>query len=410
MGAKGAGRLPWGRPLSVSNEVTTLELFFDLVFVFAFRQVTAIMLADESWLGVVQGLITLGLVWWVWTAYAWLANQARADRGIVYATMVVAVIAMLVGSVAVPEAWNDRMGGVSGPLVFVAAYLALRLVHLVGYLFAAGDDTALRRQLVATLPRAIVPSVALLIVGAVLGGVWQLVLWLAALLLDYLLTYLSNGRSGTNIRVNSVGHLSERYGLVVLLALGESIVSIGAVTAHAPLDGWGVLAVILAAIIAVQLWWAYFRGFQASIGRAFADRVGGARVGIAVAVYGYLHVVIVAGIIVLSVGMEAAATPERAGDALDWFSAAMLGGGSALFLAGTIAAELRASGRWLVARSAAALVAVALIPLLAFTPSVGTLAIMAGLFGAMLSAEAVRSPFGDPAAYAQTDEDDETRR
>jgi low temperature requirement protein LtrA len=117
---QGPGRLLGGlRPTSEDHRATPFELFFDLVYVFAMTQVTGYMAAEHSAQGVLQGLLLLALLWWTWGGYAWLGNQARADEGLLRAGMVVAMAALFVVALTIPEAWQDAPGGLNGPLVLV---------------------------------------------------------------------------------------------------------------------------------------------------------------------------------------------------------------------------------------------------------------------------------------------------
>jgi low temperature requirement protein LtrA len=138
------------RSTSEDHRVTTFELFFDLVYVFAATQVTGYMAHEHTALGVLQGLLLLALLWWTWSAYAWLGNQARADEGLLWAGMAVAMAAIFVVALTIPEAWQDAPGGLNGPLVLVGAYLIVRCVHLSLYAVAATGDRELRRQLAIT--------------------------------------------------------------------------------------------------------------------------------------------------------------------------------------------------------------------------------------------------------------------
>jgi len=160
-------------PTDETHRVTTLELLFDLVFVFAITAVTSFMAHHLTALGLVEGLVITALMWFGWSAYAWLGNQARADEGALRVSMLFAMAAFFVVALTIPEAFDDRPGGLSGPLVFVVAYAVVRLSHLAVYSLAAGDDAELRRTVrqafVTTLP-------AMLLLGAGASaahpGVW----------------------------------------------------------------------------------------------------------------------------------------------------------------------------------------------------------------------------------------------
>ena len=208
------------------DRVTQIELFFDLVFVFAITQVTALMADDLTARGVLRGLLVLSLLWWCWVGYAWLGNVVRADEGLGRVTMFAGMAAMFVMALSVPEAFVDNPeGGLSGPVVFAFAYLAVRLLHLTIFWLAAGSnlDSGLQGQLIRFAP-SVLGSTALLLVASQLEGRAQTVTWVAVIVVDLGGTLLA-GASGW--RLNSAAHFAERHGLIIIIALGESIVAIG---------------------------------------------------------------------------------------------------------------------------------------------------------------------------------------
>ncbi|QAY74017.1 low temperature requirement protein A [Agromyces protaetiae] len=368
------------------DRVTTLELFFDLVYVFAFHQVSEIILDEPSAAGLLRGLVTLALVWWSWTAYAWLANQARADDGVVRLGMVLATAVMFLVALAIPEAWDDLPGGLSGPLVFVIGYLLVRVVHGTVYLIAAGSDAGLRRQVLVSMATGLVPAAALLVAGCLVGGALQVWLWAVAIAIDWLLVYLTS-RAGNSWRLNSASHFSERHGLIVILALGESIIAIGAVAMRIPVD-WEVLGAALAAVaLALGLWWSYFHHLADKVEHELAVRAGSERAALAVDVYTYLHYPIVAAIVLVAVGIDEAMLGIGEERPLEGFAAGCLGAGLAIYLAATVLIWRRASGEWTLPRSIGALAAVALIPAFAALPSIASLAIAAVFLAALLAIE-----------------------
>src|SRR5262245_66044503 len=166
------------RLLSVSEEarVTPIELFFDLVFVFAITQVTALMAHDLTPRGVLHGLLVLALRWWCWVGYAWLGNVVRGDEGIGRVAMFGAMAAMFVLALSVPEAFHDLPGGLDGPVVLALAYLAVRLLHLVIFLLASADDPGLRRQVWRFSP-SVVGSTTLLLVASQVEGTAETLVW-----------------------------------------------------------------------------------------------------------------------------------------------------------------------------------------------------------------------------------------
>jgi len=288
------------RPTDESHRVTTLELFFDLVFVFAFTQVTALMAEDPTVVGALRGLVLLALLWWAWCSYAWLGNQAHADEGLVRATVVIAAAAMFVVALAIPESFADRDGGLFAPFVLAACYAVVRLLHLACYLVAAGDDAGLRRQLLLTAV-PVVAATGLLVLGGAAGPPYQAVLWAAALLVDYTGIWIT-GTSGW--RLPSPVHFAERHGLIVIVALGESLVALGVGVDKMPLSLAVVTAAVLGVAIAVSMWWLYF-DVVAHVAEGVLSRTQGeARSRLARDSYTYLHFPIVASIIFLALGLK----------------------------------------------------------------------------------------------------------
>ena len=243
------------RPTGEGHRATPFELFFDLVYVFAVTQVTGYMAHEHTALGVFQGLLLLALLWWTWSAYAWLGNEARADEGLVRAGMAVAMAAIFVVALTIPEAWQDAPGGLNGPLVLVGAYLLVRCVHLPLYAVAATDDRELRRRLTITWG-PLLAGAALLIAGVLVGGWIQTLLFAAALLVDWVGVWLISRQGGW--RPPSPAHWTERHGLFIILAIGESVVAIGVGAAQQPISTPLLVAAILGVAIAVGLWWLYF--------------------------------------------------------------------------------------------------------------------------------------------------------
>ena len=231
------------------------ELLFDLVYVFSATQVTAFIVHEHSAVGVLQGLLVIGLMWWTWAAYTWLGNQARADQGLLRAGMALATLAVFVVGLAIPETFDDGTGGLYGPLVFVGAYLLVRVIHLGMYVVAAGDDVELRHQVaISWLPLA--ASAVLLIMGAIVGGAAQTVLFAVALVGEWLSIYLTSRHGAW--RIHSVSHWTERYGLFVIIAIGESIVAIGSGASDSALTSGLLVASLLGVTAAICLWWLYF--------------------------------------------------------------------------------------------------------------------------------------------------------
>lgn len=365
------------------DRVTTLELFFDLAFVFAFTQLSRLMAQQHDALGVLQAMVILALLWWTWTAYGWLANLAHADQGIVRIAMVIGMTAVFVGGLVVPEAYDDLPGGLYGPTVLVAAYLLARTTHAV--VFVALSEPALRRRTLATMTLTVVPAATLLTVGVVLGSPWQVWCALAAMAVEPIVSYRTS--IGVEWPINSTIHFTERHGLIVILALGESILAIGVGVSGEPISLPILIGVVLSIAITVAMWSAYFTRLAIPAEHALSARSQGTRARVATDGYTYLHLVLVAGIVLAALGLEVAMAHIDGHEAFGWFGAAALGGGIACYLVGTGLFARRVIGEWRPTRFAAAAVLVAGVPLLAaFTPIVA-LGVGSAVVGVLLFAE-----------------------
>ncbi|WP_371836795.1 low temperature requirement protein A [Rhodococcus rhodnii] len=367
-------------------------MFFDLVFVFAITRVTDIMVADPTGRSVLHGVLVMAVLWWSWVGYAWLGNVARADEGIVRVVMFAAMGAVFVTAIAIPEAFDDLPGGLYGPLVFAIGYFAVRAIHLAAFWLLSRDDPDLRRQLLRFAPSMVLGTTLLLVASQTTGWV-QTSLWIGALVGDYLGTLLG----GEGWRLRSVGHFAERHGLIVLVALGESIVAIGIGVASRPVT-WGiVVAVLLGLIVSGLLWWAYFDVTMLDAERAFRRARGRRLIRIARNGYSFFHLPMVVGIVLASLGLEivlemvADGNHHRLTDPLSGWPLAGLCGGVALYLASVALFRWYVAGTLLTHRLAvaAALVAV-LVPLGSAVPALVVLGIVAGVLAVMIGAELVR--------------------
>ncbi|MED7930776.1 low temperature requirement protein A [Nonomuraea sp. LP-02] len=324
-----------------SHRTTAFELFFDLVFVFAATRVTVLMAGEHNVHGLLQGLLLLALLWWTWEGYTWLGNQARADDGVVRGGMAVASAAVIVMALTIPEAWRDTPGGLDGPLVLVGAYVLVRATYLtvrsavdgtVVETVAGGGEGARRRLGLswATL-LAVVP---LLVAGALLGGWAQTVLFAGALAVDRAGTHLAARRGG--LRVGDAARWSERHGLFVLLAIGESAVAAGVGVAGRAVSVPLLAGAVLGIAVAVCLWWLYFDVVAPAAEHRLVRALGVIRVKMVVEGYTYGHFPIVAGVIVTGLGVQGVLAHAGEGVALGGFHASVLYGGAALYLGGHV--------------------------------------------------------------------------
>jgi low temperature requirement protein LtrA len=357
--------IPAARVSDESHSVTKFELFFDLVFVFAFTQVTGLMAHEHSFFGVLQGMIILGLLWWSWVSFAWLANQTRVDEGIVRFGLSAVMVAVFIAALAIPEAYHDLEGGLHGPLVLALAYITVRILHLGLYAYAAGEDKPLRQQVIKMTGAMLVGS-TLILLGVALGGSAQTWLWLAGMTIDTAITYVTS-RHGS-WRVHSAAHWTERFGLVIILALGESIVAIGVGASEEPVSIPVLIGAFAGVALSIGLWWLYFDVTAIAAEHRFASLRGSARAALAVDAYTYLHLFLVAGIVLTALGIEDALAHVEEVEGFGMVGAFALFGGLALYLLGNASFWRRVGGGWKRWRLGTAVLFLVLVPAGAHVP------------------------------------------
>ena len=367
------------RPVTVmrtGDRVSPLELFFDLVFVLALTQCTALMADNPTWEGLGQGLLVLGVMWWAWVGYSWLTSVVDPEEGIVRFAILAAMAAALVASLCIPDAFGD-LG-----LLFAGAYAVLRGAHIVLFLVASRDDPVFRRS-VSGLAVGTVVGVALLVAASFTDGWLQGGLWALALLLDVGEPYVF-GAEGWKL---SPGHFAERHGLIVIIALGESIVAIG-VGAEQGVDAGVVVAAVLGTAIAFALWRLYFDVVALVAERRLVNaQKGRERNEVARDSFSYLHFPMVAGIVLVALGFKK--TLEHVDDPLKLVPAVALLGGTTLYLLAHVAFRWRNVHRFSWQRVLAAGVLLALIPAAVEIPALVTIAIVAALLAALITYETV---------------------
>jgi low temperature requirement protein LtrA len=368
------------RQVESEQRVTPLELFFDLVFVFAITQVTGLLADDPTWDGLLRGLFLLGALWWTWAAYAWLTNTLNPEEGAVRIAMFGSMAAMLIVALAVPHAFD-----VDG-VVFGVAYFLVRALHLVLYAIAGRGDPDLLRAVLRILPSAMLGA-GLLVVAGFLDGPVQLAVWAVALAIDYL-WLLVTGMEGWRV---SPEHFVERHGLIMIIALGESIVAIGVGAAGLPLDAGTISAALLGIVVASAVWWAYFDWAIYVAQARLADASGAERAVLARDFFSYLHLPMVAGIVLFALGMKT--TLSHFDEPLDTVEAVSLAGGLALYFAAHVALRLRQGGGWGHGRPVATVVLLALVPVATMVPALAALALVTVVCAALIAYEALRYPY-----------------
>jgi low temperature requirement protein LtrA len=345
------------------QRVTPLELFFDLVFVFALTQVTGFLSTHLTWVGMLQGGALLAALWTAWEGYSWLTNAVPAEDVIPARLLIFcAMAAMFVTSLAVPGAFG-RYG-----VIFGVAYFVVQLLQLFLYALATGREPE-RRAILRLVP-GFLGAPALLIVAGFLDGFAQGALWAVALAIVYGVGYV-RGVSGFRIHP---GHLAERHGLIVIIALGESIVAVGVGVSALALGAGVIVATVLGIALAAALWWAYFDLVMLTAERRLSEARGEERARLALDSYGYLHLPMVAGIIFAALGIEQ--TLAHVGEPLGTLPAVALCGGVALYLLGHNAFRLRYEGSLSYPRLVIAAVCLALIGVGVTVSSIFTLAVL----------------------------------
>src|ERR687897_273717 len=361
------------------ERVTPLELFFDLVFVFALTQVTAFLSDHLTWLGMLQGAALLVVLWAAWGGYSWLTNAVPAEDVIPARLLIfLAMAAMFVASLAVPDAFG-RYG-----VLFGSAYVVVWLLQVLLYVLATGREPVQRRAMLRLAPGAVGGPV-LLIVAGFLDGYAQGALWALGLAIAYGVAFV---RGVSGFRVHP-GHFAERHGLIVIIALGESIVAVGVGASGVGLGPRVLVAVVLGIALAAALWWAYFDLVRLTAEHRLTETRGEERARLARDAYSYLHLPMVAGIIFAALGIKQ--TLSHVGEPLGTIPAVALCGGVALYLLGHNAFRLREEGSVSVPRLVVTALCFALIPVAVSTSSLVILAILAGLMCALVAFETMRS-------------------
>jgi low temperature requirement protein LtrA len=364
------------------QRVTSLELFFDLVFVFAITQVTSLLSNDPTWHGLARGLLVLGALWWAWAAYAWLTNTLNPEEGVVRIAMFGVTAAMLIVALAVPEAFDEH------GVIFGVAYLVVRAMHLALYALAARGDHDLLGAVLRMTPSSMISGVLILTAGFMEGD-QRVALWALGLAIDYLGVLVGRGQ-GWRL---SPGHFAERHGLIVIIALGESIVAIGVGAGGINLSAGVIVAAVLGIVVVASLWWTYFDWVAIVTEQRLRRSTGAQQATLARDAYSYLHFLMVTGIVLFALGLK-----KTLGDVdghLATVPATALAGGLALYLLAHVLLRLRISrleGRGSIGRGkpTAFLALLVFWPVADDVPALVALAVAAAVFVALIAYEAIR--------------------
>jgi low temperature requirement protein LtrA len=361
------------------RSVGSLELFFDLTFVYAMSQVTHLMLSDISWQGFGRGVLALLALWWAWVCYAWLTNTFETARVIQTTLIIVAMAAMLVAVIAMPTAFT------TGALVFGLALLVVRLINVGMFIASSSREEAELASAIRGLVPGLLVGPALIVAAALVASPYREILWVAAAAVDF--------GSPLKARIGELrvvpSYFVERHGSVIIIALGETIVALGA-GANNDLRHPVVLgAVVLGVLISATLWWTYF-GLTAGAEERLNRTPAGDRPRLARDAYSYLHLLLVAGIIFFAVG--ARVSVEHIDESLAPLPALALTGGVALFYAGEVAYRWRDHHQLTVDRLLAAVASLLVFPVAASVPAVIPLTILTAIGVIRLAWELWRRP------------------
>ena len=318
----------------MERRTSPIELLWDLVFVFAVTQVSTTMSRDLTWPSAGRSLLLLALVWWAWSAFVWAANAEDEGSRLFRVVLLVALVMMFLAGVALPSAFRDEGA------VFVASYATVRFLHLGIYADASRRGNASLTAIVG-FAMTVGLGMALLGIGAAIDGVGRVALWGAAAVIDYAGPAWLTRERLRGLQQVAVSHFAERYSLFIIIVLGESVVSIGVTATHRQITASLLAAFAFSLIITIGLWWLYFdrtAEWAAQQLRAIDDPVLAAA-----DAFSYLHLLLVAGVVILAVGEKTAVA--AAADSLPTAGRASICTGVALYVVGYDAFKWRLGGR-----------------------------------------------------------------
>ncbi len=359
------------------HRVTPRELFFDLVFVFAFTQVATLLADDPTFAGIGRGVLVLAALWWAWTAYSWFTNIVDPEENVIGAALLVALMTMFVAALVVPGVFDDD------GVLFGAAFLVLCAMHAALYAFVGRGNPDLLGAVLRLAPWTLSGATLILVAGFVEGArIW---LWVAALACAYIGPLLSRS-TGWLLHPS---HFAERYGLVLIIALGEAFIAIGIGATGIGIGLGEVVAAILGLLVATSFWLAYFDFFAIRGEQILRDRQGVERVALARDAYTYAHFPMIVGIVLFAFAMKTIVA--HVGEELDSVAAFALCGGSALYLLTYSAIRIRVERRVRVSRGrfVAALVFLLVLPLATAVPALAALGIVTAVWLALHTYELV---------------------
>lgn len=361
------------------ERVTPIELILDVVFVLGFSQCTAYMITQGGWQGMGDALITLALLWRGWVEFSWFASDFDPNSAIVRLSIFTAMGGFLMMAVTIPRAFGDFAHS------FVAAYAVIRLVQMGLGRLASRHDSVFRTAVNRTAVSGLV-GLALLFVGSFIDGFWGYVCWVLAIIADYVMAVFT--RFGWRL---SAGHFAERYSLIVIIAMGEAILSIGAGADVAHASARTLLVAMTGVAFVACLWATYFDGTDTGAEHALVNTAPGVRQNeLARRAYSLLHFPLVVGLIILALGLESAvAHPAHQ---LDPHIAAAFFGGLALYLLASVTFGLITVKVLNKPRLVVGLMMAAMIPLGTTFPAWGSLALATAILTVLVVAQRINRP------------------
>ncbi|MGC4805652.1 low temperature requirement protein A [Micromonospora sp. DT233] len=400
-GYRRRGRLGPAVAVAPGTRVDRFEIFFDLVFVFSFFIITRATAAEITGASLLHAMLVLAVLWWTWVVHSVVATRIRLGQGFVPVLMVVGMAALFCFALALPQAFSDPRAGSGGPVVVAVSYVVIRAVHLLLFLHAVRDRPAERRQLLRFAPELILSTLLLLAAAllpttiddpgrATLARDW---LWVAVVLLQYT-TGLLGAWNGW--QVESAEHWTERYDLILIIALGESVISVGIggdILGQPPT--WPLLTgAVFGIFFTAALWWAHYDIVGPAARIALHVATGRPRARLARDAYAYLYLPMVAGIILFALGAEEIvhdiADPDTpVGEPGPGLSVPLLYGGVICYLGGNMLFQARALRTLSWTRVAAVVLLAAGIPVAARLPGLAALGLLTAICVGLVMVEVV---------------------
>ena len=357
------------------QSVTPLELFFDLVFVFAFTQVSSFLAHHLTWTGLAQGAALLGVLWWAWVCYSWSTGVVDTEEEMPARLVVlVAMAGMLLVALAVPDAFEGSA------ILFGVAYFVVRVLHVVHYVITGPTEA---QEAILRVAPGFLGGPALLVIAGFFEGTMQAILWVLAIVIDYGIVYI-RGVEGFTVHV---GHFVERHRLIMIIALGESIVAIGIGAEELTFPVIG--AALLGIVLVIALWWLYFDYVVLAAEGRLGKESGTEQTILARDSYSYLHLFIVGSIVFIALGIEQ--TIAHVSDPLGVIPAVAFCGGCGLYLFGHNAFRYRDHRTVSYLRLTVGVVAIVLIPVALAVPALVTLSLLTALLAGLALYETIWS-------------------